>query len=179
MIADKDASVTGQARVAIIEQSLLTLLGESNTAPTVAQMTQTLRSIIATQFSSSVADLFSNAIALAIQDNLANSLVDVIADIYSTAIAKMFTTQDISNLLPVFIGPLGDEITAAIQQIPIDAIPSTLRTVIAHSLNSMVAANIAAMVSDDSIDAALADEVMAAEMPAGQLTIGVYSYKGG
>ncbi|RJO61190.1 MAG: hypothetical protein C4542_07075, partial [Dehalococcoidia bacterium] len=75
MIADKDASIQGEARVGLIEQALLSLLGEGSTGPTVAQMTQAIHDIITTQFSSSIADLLSNEIALAIENGLANSLI--------------------------------------------------------------------------------------------------------
>ena len=42
----------------------------------------------------------------------------------------------------------------------------------------VVAAKIAAKVSDSDIDAALAAQVTAAEMPSARFTVAVYSYKG-
>jgi hypothetical protein len=201
MIADEDASIIGADRVALIEQSLLTLLGEGSTGPTVDQMTQAIHGIITTQFSSSVADLLSNQIALAIENDLADSLVGTIADIYSQAISALFVNN--GGLLSVFSGPLGDEITAAIQGIPGNDIPGTVSKVISDTLNSMVSDKIAAMVSDASIDAALQIAVNAVQAPAqaawaaqvaqlnldyqaalvaatpsAQLTVAVYSYKG-
>ncbi|RJO62552.1 MAG: hypothetical protein C4542_03205, partial [Dehalococcoidia bacterium] len=134
--------------------------------------------IITTQFSSSIADLLSNEIALAIENGLANSLIDTVAGIYSEAIAALFTADDYAKLLPVFSGPLGAEITAAIQGIPAQAIPGTIKTIISNTLNSMVLDSITAMVSDTSIDVALSDAVTAAEMPSAELTVAVYSYKG-
>jgi surface antigen len=98
--------------------------------------------------------------------------------VYSAAISALFTTDDYAKLLPVFNGPLGAEITAAIQDIPTQAIPATVNTVITNALNSMVAAKIAAKVSDSDIDAALAAQVTAAEMPSARFTVAVYSYKG-
>jgi hypothetical protein len=195
MIADKDALTQGADRVALIEQAFLELLGEGNTGPTVTQMTQMIHDIITTQFSSSVADLLSNEIALAIENNLADSLIDTVSTIYSDAITALFADKT-AGLLPVFNGPLGAEITAAIQDIPGNVIPGTIKTVIANKLNSMVSDKIAARVSDASIDAELAAQVavyqavqaaelaqdyqtaLAAAVPSAQLTIAVYSYKG-
>lgn len=207
MIADVDASTQGADRVALIEQALLTLLGEGSTGPTVAQMTQMIHDIITTQFSSSVADQLSNDIALAIENNLADSLISTVATIYSNAIAALFTTGNIADLLPVFTGPLGPEIMTAIQDATKDAMPGIINTIITDKLNLMVSDEIAAMVSDAEIDAALqvaVDAVQAADyqaamadwevqaailnleyqtalaaaVPSAQLTIAVYSYKG-
>lgn len=177
MVAEKSASITGRARVALIEQALLELLGESSAGPTVEEMTQAIKDVITRQFSPDVADLLAGAITQAIEEEMAGRLIDIVAEIYSKAIAALFTGDDIAGLLPVFNGPLGAKITEVIQGIPVSAIPTAVKKVISDTLNSMVAAKISAMVSDASVNAALAEEVTAAEMPSAQLTVAVYSYK--
>ena len=164
MIADQDASVKGADRIALIEQSFLTLLGDNSAGPTVDQMTQAIKNIISKQFSPSIGNLLANQIALAIENDLAGSLVNTIAQTYSDAISALFVNT--GGLLPVFSGPLGAEITTAIQGIPAANIPGTISKVISDTLNSMVSAKIEAMVSDASIDAALQTAVNAAQAPA-------------
>ena len=197
MISDTDASIQGADRVALIEKALLTLLGDSATGPNIDQMTQSIKNIITVQFGASTANLLATQIALAIENNLASTLIDTVSGIYSTAISALFT--DSSGLLPQFTGPLrlGDAITAAIQGIPAEAIPGTIQTVISDALNGMVADAIASKVSDASVDAALSVNIaamlatqqvqldqqyqaaLAAAVPSAQITVSVYSYKGG
>ena len=87
MLTDNDAAIAGADRVALIEQSLLELLGNNSSGPSVPYMTQTIHDTFATQFGSSTADLLSDQIRLAIENNLAGSLIGYIATTYSNAIS--------------------------------------------------------------------------------------------
>jgi hypothetical protein len=179
MVAEKTASLPAESRVGLVEEALLNLLGDSSDGSTVAQMTQRIHDIIAAGISPQAADLLSNAIAVAIDNDLADKLVDIVAGVYADAIAKLFSEDDVANLLPLIAGPLGDDITTAIQVIPVDAIPRTVKSIITNALNKMVSDKITSMVADSDVEAALSAAVVTASgVPSAQFSIGVYSYNG-
>jgi hypothetical protein len=186
MISAEDASIQGADRVKLIENALYLLLGGKANPPAAGDITQAINSLITSQFNSSIADMMSNDIAQAIENGLANTLVSTVATQYTNAIMALFTDQINAGLLPTFTGfagslgstPLDTLITAAIQGIPPSTMPAAINQAITDALNSNVSDQIAAMVNDSDVDATLAAQVTAAEMPSAQLTVAVYSYKG-
>ncbi len=177
LVAQAGANLTAEQRVGIIEQAILLLLEEQSRGLTVEQMTQQIREIITVELGSGVADRLATDIANAIEQNVADLLIDTVAQIYSEYIGQLIVNGQ-QDLIPQFLGKLGAEITSSLGDKIDSALPGEIKTIIIGKLNSLVYDKINALVSDTSVDAVLAAQVTAAEMPAAELTVTVYSYKG-
>ena len=177
MISDKDASITGYDRVVLIEEAILSMLGDDSHQPSAEVMNLYIKNIISAKFSPYLGDLLANAITQAIDQDLADSLIDKVALIYGDAIKNLFTGKE-SSILPVYTGPLADDINKAIASIPADRIPVTVAKVITDTLQSLFDQYVANMVPPTSSDAVLNTAIQAAETSSAKFTIAVYTYKG-
>ena len=183
---EKDALITGADRIALIEQALLELLGGKAENPTLAAMTQQIHDIVLAQFGETVANLLDDQITAAIEQDLADTLISRIVTIYTQAITAQFTETNTTGLVPVFtgfVGTLGTEtldalINAAIAGVPLESISKPVSDALTTALNNSVAAQIKAKINVPAIDAALAAQITASELPSASLTVAVYSYKG-
>jgi hypothetical protein len=174
---EKNASIKGYDKVLLIETAILSMMGDDANQTSAEEMTQFIKQTISNEFSPYLGDLLASAITQAIDQNLADTLIDTVADAYAKAIADLFTDKT-SSIMPMYTGPLADEINTAIQNIPADTIPAVVTKIVRDTLQSLYNSYITEMVSSNSIDAALNAAVTAAEMPSANITVAVNSYKG-
>jgi len=177
LVAQANANLTAVQRVVIIEKAILSLLEEPSAGPTVAEMTQKIKDIITVEFGANIANSLALDIALAIEQNEADNLIRIVADIYGNYIGQLIA-EGRSDLIINFLGKFGEDITDALGEQVSSALPGQVVEIITKKLQALVAKQIEALVTDDSVNSRLATAVTVAEMPAAQLTVTVYSYKG-
>jgi hypothetical protein len=111
------ASVTPYAMLIYTEQAILDVLEVPYNNLTVEDMRIKILNIIGAQFGANIANQYTPDIVDAIENGVASQLIDIVANIYGQVIGEMFTAGT-PELTPQFGGPLGEDITIAVKDIP-------------------------------------------------------------